>query len=344
MRAVVIESFGVVPTVRDLPVPACPDDGVVLRVTATGVCRSDWHAWQGHDSDVMLPHVPGHELAGVVVETGRSVSRWAVGDAVTVPFVCACGSCPACLAGEQQVCENQRQPGFTDDGSYAEYVALHHADVNLVRLPDGMSPVTAAGLGCRFATAYRALTVHGRVGPGDWVAVHGCGGVGLSAVMIAVAAGARVVATDVSPTARDAALSMGASSALDASTDTVAAIHEITGGGAHVSIDALGSTATATASILSLRRRGRHVQVGLLLGSDAAPALPVGRVIAWELEVYGSHGMAAHEYPAMLERIAAGDLDPSRLVGRTIGLDGAPAALAALSAGTAGPRMTVVVP
>ena len=199
MRAVVIESFGVAPTVRDVPVPTCPDDGVVLRVTATGVCRSDWHAWQGHDSDVTLPHVPGHELAGVVVATGPAVTRWAVGDAVTVPFVCACGTCAACLAGEHQVCERQRQPGFTDDGSFAEYVALHHADVNLVRLPDGMSPVIAAGLGCRFATAYRALTVHGRVGPGDWVAVHGCGGVGLSAVMIAVAAGAQVVATDVSP-------------------------------------------------------------------------------------------------------------------------------------------------
>ncbi|WP_426593274.1 zinc-dependent alcohol dehydrogenase family protein [Cellulomonas sp. McL0617] len=345
MRAVVIEKFGVPPTVRDdVPAPACPDDGVVLRVSATGVCRSDWHAWQGHDADVMLPRVPGHELAGVVVTVGPGVRRWAVGDAVTVPFVCACGSCAACLAGEQQVCERQRQPGFTDDGSYAELVALHHADANLVRLPEGMSPVIAAGLGCRFATAYRALTVHGRVGEGDWVAVHGCGGVGLSAVMIAVAGGAQVVATDVDPAAREAALALGATVVVDASTDPVAAIRSVTAGGAHVSIDALGSTATATASILSLRRRGRHVQVGLLLGPDAAAALPMGRVIAWELELYGSHGMAAHEYPAMLARIAAGALDPSRLVGRTIGLDEAPAALAALGTGTGGPGMTVIAP
>jgi alcohol dehydrogenase len=344
MRAVVIEAFGVVPTVRDVPEPACPDDGVVLRVTATGVCRSDWHAWQGHDSDVTLPHVPGHELAGTVVAVGQRVTRWSVGDAVTVPFVCACGSCAACLAGEQQVCERQRQPGFTDDGSYAEYVALHHADVNLVRLPDGMSPVIAAGLGCRFATAYRALTVHGRVSPGDWVAVHGCGGVGLSAVMIAAAAGARVVATDISAAARAAALALGASVVLDASDDTVEAVHEVTGGGAHVSLDALGSTVTAAASILSLRRRGRHLQVGLLLGADDTPALPMGRVIAWELELYGSHGMAAHEYPAMLGRIASGALDPSLLVGRTIGLDEAPAALSTLGAGAGGPGMTVVVP
>ncbi|MEZ0447137.1 zinc-dependent alcohol dehydrogenase family protein [Cellulomonas sp. ICMP 17802] len=344
MRAVVIEKFGVPPTLRDVPSPACPADGVVLRVTATGVCRSDWHGWQGHDDDITLPHVPGHELAGVVVEVGADVRSWVVGDEVTVPFVCACGTCAACLAGEQQVCERQRQPGFTDDGSFAELVALHHADVNLVRLPAGMSPVTAAGLGCRFATAYRAVTVHGRVAPGDWVAVHGCGGVGLSAVMIAVAAGARVVAVDVAPAARQAALDMGASVVLDGTGDVAAQVRAVTDGGAAVSLDALGSRSTAAASILSLRRRGRHVQVGLLLGADASPPLPMGRVIGWELELYGSHGMAAHEYPAMLTRIASGELDPSRLVGRTIGLDDAPAALVALGAGSAGPGMTVVVP
>ena len=344
MRAVVIEQFGVPPTLREVPPPTCPADGVVLRVTATGVCRSDWHGWQGHDDDITLPHVPGHELAGIVVEVGPDVLSWAVGDEVTVPFVCACGTCPACLAGEHQVCERQRQPGFTDDGSFAELVALHHADVNLVRLPAGMSPVTAAGLGCRFATAYRAVTVHGRVSAGDWVAVHGCGGVGLSAIMVAAAAGARVVAIDVSPAARSAALEMGATAVLDGSGDVGAQVHALTDGGAAVSIDALGSRETAVASVLSLRRRGRHVQVGLLLGDDSVPALPMGRVIGWELEIYGSHGMAAHEYPAMLARIASGELDPSRLVGRTIPLDDAPAALAALSAGSSGPGMTVIVP
>jgi alcohol dehydrogenase len=344
MRAVVISSFGVPPTVQEVPAPTCPDDGVLLRVTATGVCRSDWHGWQGHDDDIHRPHVPGHELAGVVEQVGPRVHSWVVGDEVTVPFVCACGTCAACLAGEQQVCERQRQPGFTDAGSFADLVALHHADVNLVRLPPGMSPVTAAGLGCRFATAYRAVTVHGRVAAGDWVAVHGCGGVGLSAVMIAVAAGARVVAVDVSPAAREAALAMGASAVLDGSDDVAAQVHEVTGGGAAVSLDALGSRATATASVLSLRRRGRHVQVGLLLGDDTAPPLPMSRVIAWELELYGSHGMAAHEYPAMLARIASGELDPARLVGRTIGLDEAPAALVALGDGAGGPGMTVIVP
>ena len=215
MRGVLIEAFGEPARLADLPDPQCPDDGVVVRVAATGVCRSDWHAWQGHDPDVGLPHVPGHELAGTVVAAGRAVRRWRVGDLVTVPFVCACGRCSACRSGEHQVCEQQTQPGFTHWGSFAELVALRHADVNLVAVPDGMTPAVAASLGCRFATAYRALGVHARVTPGDAVAVHGCGGVGLSAVMIAAAAGARVVAVDPSPAARAAACELGAVVTLD---------------------------------------------------------------------------------------------------------------------------------
>lgn len=348
MRAVVVERFGAPPVVAEVPVPACPADGVVLRVDATGVCRSDWHAWQGHDDGVTLPHVPGHELAGTVLEVGPDVRRWRPGDVVTVPFVCACGRCSTCLAGEHQVCERQEQPGFTHAGSFAERVALHHADVNLVAVPAGMSPATAASLGCRFATSYRALTVHGRVAAGQWVAVHGCGGVGLSAVMVAAAAGARVVAVDVSPAALDTARSAGAEAVVDVRglggpTDVAARVVEVTGGGAHVSLDALGSGTTAVASVLGLRRRGRHVQVGLLIGGEP-PVLPMDRVVAWELELYGSHGMAAHEYPAMLAAVADGALRPDGLVTRTIRLDEVPAALADMGTGLGAAGMTVVVP
>ncbi|MBC7290372.1 MAG: zinc-dependent alcohol dehydrogenase family protein [Actinotalea sp.] len=348
MRAVVVEAFGAAPRVTEVPVPACPADGVVVRVEATGLCRSDWHAWMGHDDGVTLPHVPGHELAGTVLEVGPEVRAWRVGDRVTVPFVSACGTCAACRAGEQQVCERQEQPGFTYWGSFAERVALHHADVNVVRLPDAMSSVTAASLGCRFATAYRALMVHGRVRANDRVAVHGCGGVGLSAVMIAAAGGARVVAVDVSRAALEAARAAGAEAVVDATgltPEAVAArVVEATDGGAHVCVDALGSPATAVASVLGLRRRGRHVQVGLLLAGDERTPLPMDRVIAWELELYGSHGMAAHEYPAMLEAVAAGVLRPDRLVSRTIPLDEVPDALAAMGAGAGGPGMTVITP
>ncbi len=347
MRAVVFERFGGPAEVREVADPVAPEHGVVVRVEATGLCRSDWHAWQGHDPDVVLPHVPGHELAGVVAEVGKRVTRWRPGDRVTVPFVCACGTCPSCAAGDQQVCERQTQPGFTHWGSFAEYVALDHADVNLVAVPEELSYGTAASLGCRFATAFRAVVTQGRVAAGQWVAVHGCGGVGLSAVMIAAASGARVVAVDVSPGALELARTFGAAECVDASRvpDTAAAVRDLTGGGAHLSLDALGSPATCVASVNGLRRRGRHVQVGLLPSDTGATPVPMARAIALELELLGSHGMAAHAYPPMLGLVRAGTLRPGLLITSTIGLDAVPAALESMSTGTApGAGVTVIEP
>ena len=331
MRALHFETFGGPLEVRSVADPAVPDGGVVVRVGATGVCRSDWHGWQGHDPDVRLPHVPGHELAGTVEAVGAGVQRWRAGDRVTVPFVCACGRCPSCVLGEAQVCEAQTQPGFTHWGSFAQFVALHAADVNLVALPDPLSFPVAASLGCRSTTAFRAVAQVGRVRPGEWVAVHGCGGVGLSAVQVAVAAGAQVVAVDVSPGALALASSFGASVVVDARTqDVVTAVRDATAGGAHLSLDALGSPTTCVDSVLCLRRRGRHVQVGLLPPAQGRPLVPMERVVALELEVLGSHGMAAHAFPAMLDLVAAGRLRPDLLVTREVTLDEAGAALAEL--------------
>jgi alcohol dehydrogenase len=328
VRALVFEEFGGPLTVREVPDPAPPADGVVVEVGASGICRSDWHGWAGHDPDVVLPHVPGHELAGTVAAVGARVRNWAVGDRVTVPFVCACGRCAACREGNGQVCLRQTQPGFTHWGSLAGFVALDAADVNLVALPDELPFATAAALGCRFATAFRAVTGVARVRPGEWVAVHGCGGVGLSAVQVAVASGARVVAVDVSAGALELAREMGAEAVVDGTADVPAAVAELTGGGAHVSVDALGSPVTCVNSIRSLRPRGRHVQVGLLPSAAGRADVPMELVIGRELQVLGSHGMAAADYPAMLSLIAAGRLRPELLVTRQLGLDDAGAALA----------------
>ena len=338
MQAVVYPEHGATPVVTEVPTPTCPPGGAVLQVMATGVCRSDWHAWRGHEP-VPLPHTPGHELAGVVAEVGAGVTRWRPGDRVTVPFVCGCGTCDYCLAGDAQVCPRQTQPGFTGPGSFAEFVAIHAADTNLVALPDSVDFVTAASLGCRFATAFRALTAHGRVRAGDWLAVHGCGGVGLSAVLIGVALGARVVAVDISDAALERAEALGATHVVNA-TDPAATIRELTGGGANVSIDALGSPETAASSVRCLRRRGRHVQAGLLFGG--ATPLPMEVVVAHELEIYGSHGLAAAGYPAMLALVADGTLRPELLVGKVIGLADAPGALVAMGHPPTGAGMTVV--
>ncbi|GAB4429831.1 MAG: zinc-dependent alcohol dehydrogenase family protein [Anaerolineae bacterium] len=330
MKAIAYDEFKQPPDVRQLPDPSPPDHGAVIRVTATGLCRSDWHGWMGHDPDInRFPHVPGHEFAGVVEAVGRGVRRWRPGQRVTVPFVCACGDCPQCAGGHHQVCDRQLQPGFHHWGSFAEYVAINYADVNLVALPDTLDDVTAASLGCRFATSFRGVVDQGRVSAGEWVAVHGCGGVGLSAVMIAAALGANVVAVDITAEKLALAREVGATATVNAAEtgDVVAAVRELTGGGVHLSVDALGSQQTCFNSVANLRKRGRHVQIGLMAGQHSRPVLPMGQVIGNELEIFGSHGMQAHRYPAMLAMIAAGKLQPQKLIGRTLSLSEAAAEL-----------------
>jgi len=329
MKAVLFEKFGEAPKVVTVADPTPEPHGVVIKVEATGLCRSDWHGWMGHDADIELPHVPGHELAGVVQAIGKDVTNWKVGDRVTVPFVGGCGVCPECRAGHQQVCHDQFQPGFTHWGSFAEYVGIHQADLNLVALPETMTFATAASLGCRFATSFRAVVDQGKTSAGQWVAVHGCGGVGLSAVMIANAIGANVVAIDIDETKLALAKAMGAVATVNGATtaNVPEAVMEITKGGAHVSLDALGNPVTCFNSIQNLRRRGKHVQVGLMLADHAAPQVPMAKVIAQELEILGSHGMQAHRYDAMLAMVQSGKLDPARLVGKQIHLSDAPTAL-----------------
>ncbi len=332
MRAVVYEEFGELPAVRIVPDPVPSDGSVIVRVEACGICRSDWHGWMGNDPDITLPHVPGHELAGEVVSVGSGVAKWKEGDRVTVPFVGGCGSCPQCRSGNQQVCDRQFQPGFTHWGGFAEFVELRYADENLVRLPEGLSPVAAASLGCRFMTAYRAVVHQGKLRENDWLAVFGCGGVGLSAVMIANAIGARIVAVDVEPSKLDLAASFGAeATVLSASgTDVPAGVRELTGGGAAVSIDAIGNPSAAADSVRSVRKRGKHIQVGLMEQDHREVPLPLNSIVANEIEILGSHGMQASVYPEMFALIEDRGIPIDRLVAGTINLDRAPGVLVSM--------------
>lgn len=333
MKAAVYETFKGPITIRSVATPAPTADGVVLQVKATGVCRSDWHGWMGHDADIKLPHVPGHELSGVVAELGSKVSKWKVGDRVTVPFVCACGTCRQCQSGNHQVCDHQFQPGFTHWGSFAEYVAIEHADTNLVALPESVEFETAASLGCRFATSYRAIVMQSNISPGQWLAVHGCGGVGLSAIMIANAIGANVIAIDHAEDKLAFAQSLGAVALINAKSqaNVVEAIKDISSGGVHVSIDALGSAQTCFNSVACLRKRGRHVQVGLMLDDDAHSPLPLDQVVANELEIVGSHGMQAYRYDEMLAMVVHNKLQPQKLIGKLIALEESPKELEDMS-------------
>ncbi len=322
MKAAVFEAFGGEINIVDVPDPEPVAGGVVVEVQANGICRSDWHAWVGHDPSVAVPHVPGHEMAGTIVAAGADVVGFEIGDRVTLPFVLGCGVCRECVSGNQQICDNQYQPGFSGWGSFAEYVALPYASNNLVRLPETMTFEAAAGLGCRFATAYRAVVDQGAVAEGAAVAVWGCGGVGLSAVMIASALGADVVAIDIDRRALDLARRFGAAHCVlsTSGSDDVRAVTELLDGGAEVSLDALGSTETAVSSIQCLRKRGRHVQIGLMIGEASHPVIPMWALHGKEIEMTGVHGMAAWQYQEMFGMIEQGVVSPAALVTDTVDL------------------------
>jgi alcohol dehydrogenase len=322
MRAAVYDQFKRPLKILNVDDPIPFDRGVVIQVKATGLCLSDWHGWMGHDPDIVLPHVPGHELAGNIEATGKEVTRWKRGDRVTLPFVCGCGHCPQCRSGNHQVCDHQFQPGFTHWGSFAEYVAIDYADVNLVQLPDEIDFVTAASLGCRFVTSFRAVIDQGEVSAGQWVAVHGCGGVGLSAIMIARAVGAHVVAIDINNDKLNFAQTIGANAIINAAQNknVIENIIDITNGGAHLSIDALGSPETCYNSVANLRKRGKHIQVGLMVDDHKHSPIPLDKIIANELEILGSHGMQAYRYPVLINMIKEKKLFPDKLIGKTISL------------------------
>ena len=344
MKALVMERYDSTLSLETVDDPDCPCDGVVVRVMACGVCRSDHHAWKGADPDVVLPHVMGHEFAGVVEEVGADVRGFAPGDRVTAPFILACGTCPDCRSGDPTTCNAQEVIGFTGWGAFAERLAVPRADFNLVHLPDSLDFDAAAGMGCRVTTAFRAVVDRGALQPGEWLAVHGCGGVGLSAVMIGAALGAQVLAVDVKDDALQIARQMGATATLNAAglDDVGAAVREATGGGAHLSVEALGITPTFENSVRGLRKLGRHVQIGMPLGPHETVRLPLLELVySRQISIAGSRGMAARRFPALFGMIGAGRLDVAGLVTERIALGQAEAALRAMD-GAQGAGVTVI--
>jgi alcohol dehydrogenase len=344
MKAALFETYRAPLTIQTVADPECPRDGVVLKVEACGVCRSDWHGWSGADPDVAVPHVPGHEFAGVVIEVGPECRRFRKGDRVTAPFILSCGECVDCRGGEPTVCNRQHVVGFSGWGAFAEALAVPRADFNAVLLPETLGFAEAAAMGCRLTTAFRGLVDRAKIQPGEWLAIHGCGGVGLSAVMIGAAMGAQILAIDVNDEALGMAKALGANITLNPDTvdDAAMAVRELTGGGAHVSIDGLGITATFHNSIRGLRKLGRHVQIGQPLERHAAPTIPLlETVYARQISILGTRGIAASRFSSLLGMIAAGRLDLARMITRRITLGEAGAALAAMD-GYMGVGVTVI--
>lgn len=330
MRAAQLTAWRQPLALTTLPDPTPGKGEVVLRVLACGVCRSDWHAWTGADPDVVLPMVPGHEFCGEVVATGAEVTRWRVGDRVIAPFILACGRCGDCAAGHQTICLHQQVPGFTRDGAFAEYISVPFADTNLTALPDSLPPQVAAGLGCRVTTAWQALVGRAELRPGEWLAVFGAGGVGISALLLGRALGARVAMVDVVPEKLAYASSLGADAVINAAdVDAAQAVRDLTGGGAHVAVEALGIEATMTGAMRALRKLGRLVMIGMPAGEHSAMTLPMDVLYSGQLTLQGTRGMPAWRYPSLLSLIDGGHLDLSPLVTRTITLSQASDELAA---------------
>ncbi|MEO0495892.1 MAG: alcohol dehydrogenase catalytic domain-containing protein [Pseudomonadota bacterium] len=334
MRAAVFNSFRGPISIETVDDPDCAADGVVVKVEACGVCRSDYHAWNGADPSLTFPHVMGHEMAGTVLEAGPE-TKWKPGARVTAPFILGCGTCHDCRSGHSTLCDHQEVMGFSRWGAFAQYVSVPKADFNLVRLPDEMDFVHAAGMGCRVTTAYRALAERACLKADEWLCVHGCGGIGLSAIAIAKAAGAGVVAVDTNAQALSLARQLGADVCIqphNQSSEMLAqAIHDATDGGAHVSMDALGHTQTFQNSLRSLRKAGRHLQIGFPIGDHAVQSLPLlDLVYGRQISILGSRGMSPSGFEGLFKTIQSGQLDLEQLVSRRLALTELEAALTSM--------------
>ena len=327
MKALVLTEFGKDLQVLDVQDPTVAPDGAIIRVEANGICRSDWHLWMGDwdwiGLNLELPHVMGHEFSGVIEEVGSAVTRFKVGDRVIVPHAHGDGVCDYCRSGFSNVCENVSFAGTNYWGGYGRFVAVPGADRNLVALPDQVSFEAAASLGCRFMTAWHGIVDQVAVRPGEWVVVNGSGGLGLSAIHIAAAVGASVIAVDINDAALDLAKQRGAVHAINSrGGDVPAQVREITGGGAHVAVDALGIKATCLDAVNSLRKRGRMLQAGLTSKAEQGfISLPIDVIVLTELSIVGCANMPISRFPDMMRMVENGVLDPQSMVTRTVGLD-----------------------
>ena len=320
MKALVLEAVQKL-SIQDIPIPKPAPGGALIKIMANGVCRSDWHGWIG-DIPRNFPIVQGHEMSGVVEEITPGVTAFKKGDRVIVPFSGSDGTCPYCQGGKPHICDNPEIPGRNYSGGYGEYVAVPGANHNLVALPEEVSFTEGAALGCRFMTSFHGVVDRAQLSAGEWVVVYGCGGIGLSAINIASALGGRVIGVDLNPANLALAKTMGADFVINArETDPVEAVQEITKGGAHISIDALGIAETCVNGIKSLRKNGRHLQIGLTTKKEAGfISIPIDLMIYKELSIVASLGMAPHRYASMVPLVASGKLTPGKMLTRTIAL------------------------
>ena len=333
MRAAVLRDPAQPMLIEDVPMPEPKAGEVLVKVAACGVCHTDLH-YLDHGTPTFKkpPIILGHEVSGTIAARGAGVTAFADGDRVLLPAVLSCGSCEFCRTGRENICEHSQMLGNHIDGGYAEYIAVPSRDV--FTLPDDVPLLEGAVIADAVTTPYHAVVRRGKVTPGDWVVVVGCGGVGLTLVQIAAAVGARVIAIDVKALKLEAAKRFGAAATINP-LDVKRVdkeVRAITGGGADVAFEAVGKAATQQLALDALKTGGRAVLVGY---SPEALPLNAGRVMFRELDVVGSLGCRPVDYPRAIDLVRQGKVRLQELVTHKFALDDIHQALDTLRCGDA---------
>lgn len=318
MKAVRLIAPGRPLELMEIPIPIPGADDVLIRVKAAGICHSDAHYRAGKSRVHPLPLTLGHEVAGVVEQTGARVHGFTAGDRVCIHYLATCGTCGWCSQGEEQFCGAGQMIGKYRDGGYAEYIVMPARSV--FKLPDAISFEHGAIMMCSSATSWHALN-KARQRAGESVAIFGSGGLGFSAVQLARARGAsQVFAVDINAEKLAMAAAFGAVPINAAKADPVAQIHEHTKGhGVDVAVELIGLPQTMQQSVRSLAIKGRAALVGIM--DDAFAVAPYHELINKEAEIVGVSDHLAAELPDLLAIAQAGKLDLRNAITRMLPLE-----------------------
>ncbi len=339
MKAAVFYAAGEPLRIEEIPTPVPAEGQALIKVAACGLCHTDLHYTDhGVPTFKKPPLVLGHEVAGTVASLAGAADGWQEGDRVLLPAVYGCGQCDMCRVGRENICARMVMFGNNVDGGYAEYILAPTKD--LIPLAEDIPLVEGSIIADAVTTPYHAVVNRGQVRPGDNVVVFGCGGIGLNLVQMAAAVGANVIAVDIVDEKLDWARRLGAQATLNPSNveRVDKELRKLTGGGADVGFEAIGNPSTQEQTFASLRTGGRFVVVGY---SSKPMTLDSGRVMYREMEIIGSLGCRAVDYPRVLDLVRQGKIKVQELVTDRYPLEDINAGLDALRQGK-GIRSVVV--
>ncbi len=305
--------------VEEVPTPEPGVGEILVKVAACGVCHTDLHYIDhGIPTFKKPPMILGHECSGTVAGIGEGVGNWKIDDRVLLPAVLSCGTCKMCRMGRENICDNMRMFGNHVDGAYAEYVLAPAKDA--LPVPEEVPLIEGSIIADAISTPFHAVVNRGNVKAGDWVAIFGCGGVGINCVQVAAAVGASVIAIDMVPEKLEIAKSLGAQATINPNeVERVdKEIRKITGGGVDVAFEAIGNPRTIEAAYSTIRKGGLCVVVGY---THKTVDLPASKLMFFEQAIIGSLGCRPVDYPRIIELARTGAIKVKELVTGSFGLD-----------------------